>query len=307
VGMGALQIMLDKGQEDDWFGSRFIITLAVLAAGFLAAFVIRELIVEQPIVHFRLLKFRSFGAGIAVVTVLGFVLYGSLVTLPLFMQILLGWTSAIAGLYTSPRGIATAVCMPFVGYLLGRGWDGRWMLVFGFAVASLAFFGYSHMDLDSGTWDILVHLVNQGAGLAFVFVPLTVLTMDQIPKHETGYATSLYSVMRNIGSSMGVSFVTTWIARRSQFNQSLLVAHVTDNSPFARQALEQARAAFLRGGSDPATASHRALAMLYGMVQQQATLLSFLSVFRLMGFLFLLIIPLVLIFRKARGRRPTGS
>jgi DHA2 family multidrug resistance protein len=302
VGMGALQIMLDKGQEEDWFGSRFIITLAVLAAGSLAAFVIREMSIEQPIVHFRLLKYRSFAAGIVLATVLGFVLYGSLVTLPLFMQTLLGWTSAIAGLWTSPRGIATAFCMPLVGYLLGRGWDGRWMIVFGFAVASLAFFGYSHMDLNSGTWDILVHLLNQGAGLAFVFVPLTTLTMDPIPKQETGYATSLYSVMRNIGSSMGVSFVTTWIARRSQFNQSLLAAHVTDNSPFTRQALEQARALFLRGGSDPVTASRRALAMLYGVMQQQATLLSFLSVFRLMGIMFLLIIPLAFIIRRPRGR-----
>jgi DHA2 family multidrug resistance protein len=307
VGMGSLQIMLDKGQEEDWFGSRFIITLAILAVGFLAAFVIRELTTEQPIVHFRLLKYRSFGAGIVVVTLLGFVLYGSLVTLPLFMQILLGWTSAIAGLYTSPRGIATACCMPLVGYLLGRGWDARWMLVFGFATASLAFFGYSHMNLDSGTWDILIHLINQGAGLAFVFVPLTVLTMDPIPKPETGYATSLYSVMRNIGSSMGVSFVTTWIARRSQFNQTLLAAHVTDNSLFARQALEQARALFLRGGSDPAIASRRALAMLYSVVQQQATLLSFLSVFRLMGILFLLIIPLVFMLRRPKGRGPAGS
>jgi DHA2 family multidrug resistance protein len=163
------------------------------------------------------------------------------------------------------------------------------------------------MDLDSGTWDILVHLLNQGAGLAFVFVPLTVLTMDPIPKQETGYATSLYSVMRNIGSSMGVSFVTTWIARRSQFNQSLLAAHVTDNSPFTRQALEQARGLFMRGGSDPATASRRALAMLYGLVQQQAALLSFLSVFRVMGILFLLIIPLVFIIRRPKGRTPVTS
>jgi len=303
VGIGSLQIMLDKGQEDDWFGSRFIITLAVLAVGFLAAFVIRELTADQPIVHFRLLKFRSFRTGIVLVTLLGFVLYGSLVTLPLFMQILLGWTSAIAGLYTSPRGIATACCMPLVGYLLGRGWDGRWMLAFGFAVASVAFFGYSHMNLDSGTWDILMHLVNQGMGLAFVFVPLTVLTMDPIPKHETGYATSLYSLMRNLGSSMGVSFVTTWIARRSQFNQSLLASHVTDVSLFTRQALERAQLMFIQGGSDPVTASRRAEAMLYGAVQQQATLLSFLSVFRLMGILFLLIIPPVLFFRRQRKGR----
>jgi len=131
VGMGALQIMLDKGQEDDWFGSNFIVTLAITAAVLLIGFIVRELTIDQPIVRLELLKYRSFAAGIFFVTVLGFVLYASLVLLPLFMQTLLGWTSATAGLWTSPRGIGTALCMPLVGYLLGKGWDGRWLLAFG--------------------------------------------------------------------------------------------------------------------------------------------------------------------------------
>ena len=132
VGMGALQIMLDKGQEEDWFGSRFIIALAVTAAAGLTAFVLRQLSIDDPIVRLRLLKHRNFAAGIALVFVLGFVLYGTLVLLPLFMQTLLGWTAVTAGFWTSPRGIGTAICMPLVGSLLGRGWDGRRMLVFGF-------------------------------------------------------------------------------------------------------------------------------------------------------------------------------
>jgi len=191
VGMAALQIMLDKGQEEDWFGSHFIVALAVIAGIMLPAFVIRELRVEMPIVRFRLLKYRSFASGIGLVTILGFVLYGSLVLLPLFMQTLLGWTAVTAGIWTSPRGVGTAICMPLVGYLLGKGWDARKMLVFGFVVASMAFFGYSHMNLQSGTWDILWHQINQGMGMAFIFVPLTVLTMNPIPKADTGYATSL--------------------------------------------------------------------------------------------------------------------
>ncbi|MGD0666069.1 MAG: DHA2 family efflux MFS transporter permease subunit [Bryobacteraceae bacterium] len=161
VGMGALQIMLDKGQEADWFGSRFIITLAVTAAVGLTAFVLRQLSIDDPIVRLRLLKQRNFASGIALVFVLGFVLYGTLVLLPLFMQTLLGWTAVTAGFWTSPRGIGTAICMPLVGSLLGRGWDGRRMLVFGFAVASLAFFGYSGMDLQSGTWDIFWYQINR--------------------------------------------------------------------------------------------------------------------------------------------------
>ena len=303
VGMGALQIMLDKGQEDDWFGSNFIVMLAITAAVLLIGFVIRELVIDQPIVHFELFKYRTFAAGIFFVTMLGFVLYGSLILLPLFMQTLLGWTSATAGLWTSPRGIGTALCMPLVGYLLGKGWDGRWLLAFGFVVGGISLLGFSGMNLQSGTWDILVWQISQGLGMSFIFVPLTTLTMDPIPKRETGYATALYSVMRNIGSSFGISFVTTWLARRAQFNQSLLAAHVTPYNPGAQRMLSQAQALLMRHGADPVTANRQALTMLYGVVQQQASVLSFLTVFRIMGIVFLAIIPLILILRKPKHLR----
>jgi DHA2 family multidrug resistance protein len=309
VGMAALQIMLDKGQEEDWFASHFIVALAVIAAVMLTTFVIREIYTPQPIVRFGLLRYRSFAAGIVLTTVLGFVLYGSLVLLPLFMQTLLGWTAVTAGIWTSPRGVATALCMPIVGILLGKRWDARWMLIFGSVITSMAFFGYSRMSLESGTWDILVHQLNQGAGMAFVFVPLTILTMEPIPKAETGYATSLYSVMRNIGSSMGISFVTTWVARRSQFHQSILAAHVTRYDPRSQQYLGLARGLFFHHGLDWNTAGHRGLGVLYAMLQQQAALLSFIEVFRIMGYLFLATIPLVLLMRKARqgGTAPADA
>ncbi len=305
VGMGAFQILLDKGQEEDWFGSRLIVMLAVVAGLMLPAFVIRELRIEQPIVRFRLLKYRNFACGIGLVTTLGFVLYGSLVLLPLFMQTLLGWTAVTAGLWTSPRGLGTALCMPLVGYLLDKGWDGRKMVGFGFVVAAMAFFGYSKMDLDSGTWDIFLHQINQGLGMAFIFVPLTTLSMDPIPKAETGYATSLYSVVRNMGSSMGVSFVTTFVARRSQFHQSVLAAQITPGGLAVRQFLEKTGAAFLGGGSDPVTAGQRGLATLYQTIEQQAALLSFVEAFRVMGLLFLAIVPLVALMRRARLSRRT--
>jgi DHA2 family multidrug resistance protein len=300
VGMGALQIMLDKGQEADWFGSRLIVALALTAAAGLTAFVLRQLSIDHPIVRLRLLKRRNFGAGIALVFVLGFVLYGTLVLLPLFMQTLLDWTAVTAGFWTSPRGIGTAICMPLVGSLLGRGWDGRRMLVFGFVVASLAFFGYSRMDLQSGTWDIFWYQINQGVGMAFIFVPLTVLTMAPIAMQDTGYATSLYSVTRNIGSSMGISFVTTWVARRSQFHQSVLAAHVTPYNLAAQQTLAQGRAMFFHGGSDWVTAGRQSEGLLYRVVQQQAALLSFVEAFRIMGYLFLAIIPLVFFMRRVK-------
>lgn len=299
LGMGSLQIMLDKGQENDWFGSDFIRVLAVMAAVFLTGFVIRELIAKEPIVRFKLFRYRQFATGIALITILGFVLYGSLVLLPLFMQTLLGWTATIAGVWMSPRGIATAVCMPLIGFLLGRGWDERWMLASAFAVAGLSFFGFSHMTLQSGTWDIFWYLVMQGAGLAFLFVPLTTLTMASIPKEETGYATSLYSVMRNIGSSVGISFVTTAIARRSQFHQQILAAHITPES-LSRPEFKALAAMLRERGLDATAAAHGAQALIYQSLQQQAALLSYVETFRLMGILFLVIIPLIALMRRAR-------
>jgi DHA2 family multidrug resistance protein len=299
LGMGSLQIMLDKGQEKDWFGSDLIRTLAVMAAVFLGGFIIRELMAKEPIVHFKLFRYRPFATGIALATTLGFVLYGSLVLLPLFMQTLLSWTATIAGVWMSPRGIAMAICMPLVGYLLGRNWDERWMLASALAVAGLSFFGFSHMTLQSGTWDIFWDLIIQGAGLAFLFVPLTTLTMAPIPKEETGYATSLYSVMRNIGSSVGVSFVTTAIARRSQFHQQILAANITPQ--YLSRPEFQAFAAVLRErGLDATAATHGAQALIYQSLQQQAALLSYVESFRVMGALLLAIIPLIALMQRAR-------
>ena len=298
LGMGALQIMLDKGQEKDWFGSEMIRVLAVMAVVFLAAFVIRELKVKDPIVHFNLLRFRSFATGVGLAGVLGFVLYGGLILLPLFMQTLLGWTAATAGLWTSPRGIGTALFMPVVGYLLGRGWDGRRMLAFGFGIAGLSFFGFAHMTLQSGTWDIFWIQITQGAAMGLLFVPLTTLTMASIPAQETGYATSLYSVTRNIGSSMGISFVTTWITRRSQFHQTILASNITASSRMGRESMQQIAGFLQQSGVDQVTARHKAGALIYGTMQQQAALLSYVDVFHIMGILFLLVIPLVFLMRR---------
>jgi DHA2 family multidrug resistance protein len=300
VGMGSLQILLDKGQEKDWMGSTLIRVLLVLALGFLAAFVIRELAAKDPVVHFRLLRSRTFAAGIGLATLMGFVLYGSLVLLPLFMQTLLGWTATTAGLWNSPRGIGTALCMPLVGYLLGKGWDGRWMLAFGFVVAGGAFLGYSHMTLESGTWDIFEDQIMQGIGMAFLFVPLTTLTMSAVSNQEMGYATSLYNTMRNVGSSVGISFVTTWVARRSQFHQSVMGSSLTASSRMQQQGVGGLTPFFQNHGFDAATAEHKAGGLLYQMLQQQAALLSYADVFHLMGYLFLATTPVILLMRRPR-------
>jgi len=307
VGIASMQIMLNQGQEEDWFASHLIVTLAILAGVFLTAFVMRELRTPAPIVQFRLLKYRTFAAGILMITVMGFVLYGSIILLPLFMQLLLGWTAVTAGIWTSPRGIGMAFCMPLAGYLVGKKLDGRWMVGIGFALAAIAFFRYGQMTLQSGPWDIFWDQINQGVGMAFVFVPLTTLTMDPIHKEQNGYATCRYSVMRNIGASMGISFVTTWLERRQQFHQDMLAAHVNAYTGQGTQALEQARNLFLQRGADWSTATRQALAAVYAMVRQQASLLSFVDCFRIMGLLFLVVIPLVFLMKKPQHAAAGGQ
>ncbi len=299
LGIGALQIMLDKGQEEDWFASHFIEVLFVLALIGLTALVIRELTTRDPLVDFRLFRYRTFAAGGLVVAVLGFVLYGSLVLLPLFMQELLGFPAATAGFWSSPRGVGTMIFMPIVGYLLGRRWDPRMLLAVGLAGTAFAFFAYSDLNLQAGPYDILWPQMAQGAAMALVFVPLTTVTMDPIPLPSMGYATSIYSLVRNIGSSMGISFVTTELARRAQFHQARLAESISIYNPAVRQDLSALGQA--AGGTQ------QGIGALYGEVLRQASLMSFLELFYILGLLFLLVIPVLLIMRKPAHHRGPGA
>jgi DHA2 family multidrug resistance protein len=303
VGMGALQIMLDKGQELDWFGSNLIRVLCVVALVCLTVFVLRELATKDPIVRFSLLRYRTFAAGVGLDTILGFALYGSLVLLPLFMQTLLGWTATTAGIWNSPRGIGVALCTPVVGYLLGRGWDGRRMLFIGLTLVSLSLFGFARMTLESGTWDICWIQIVQGCGMGLMFVPLTTLTMSPIPRAETGYATSLFNAVRNIGGSIGISFVPTLLARRSQYHQQVLGDQITPSSPTSQQAFARLTPYFAHQGFDSVTAAHKAGGLIYGQLQQQAALLSYADTFYLMGILSLITIPAVFLMRGAEHNR----
>ena len=289
IGMGAFQIVLDRGQEDDWFGSDLIVALSIVAAIGLTAFVVREMRTPEPLVDFRLLRFRTFSTGVFVGGVLGFVLFGSMVLLPLFMQQLLGFPAVTAGIWSSPRGLGTLVVLPTTGILLGRRMDPRILLTAGLVLASVAFFGYGDLDLRAGGMDFLWPQIIQGAGLAMVFTPLSTISMDPIPLQSMSYATSLFSLARNIGSSMGVSFVTTELARRSQFHQSRLVESISLYNPWVQQSLQSLQS--MMGGA--VAGSTRAVGVLYGQVLRQAAGITFLELFHVLGFLFLAVTPLV--------------
>ena len=304
VGMGALQVMLDKGQEEDWFGSHFILVLAILAVVGLGGLIIRELKTPHPVIDLSVFKYRSYAVGTFLMTVVGFVLYGSTVLLPLLMQELLGYTATHAGITNLPRGLASFLFMPVVGILTGKV-DSRKLLAVGLSATAGAMFVVSTFSLDVGFWNFWWPLMLQGAGLGLIFVPLTTVTNDPIPRERMGNATSIFNLMRNIGASVGISTVETLQFRRMQAHINVLGQHVNQASPQTRAALGGLRQTFMSRGANAVTADHQAYGALWGIVQRQASMLSYNDVFRFLGGMFLIMLPLLFLMKKPQaGKGP---
>jgi DHA2 family multidrug resistance protein len=297
LGIGALQILFDKGQEEDWFESRFICWLAAIAIIGLVSFVIRELMAKHPIVSLRVFKERSYATGVFLMTVLGFVLYGSLVLLPIWLQSLMGYSSLAAGIAMAPRGLGSMIGMPFVGAFIGK-FDARKFLAAGLFSAAMTLFAFSRMSMDVGYWNLFWPQFIQGLSLSMLFVPLTTISMNRISKENMGNATSLFNLLRNIGGSIGIASVATMFARRQQVFTNTLGRHVTPYDLHTQAMNSGLTALFRAQGSDAASASHKAYAGIYGMVARQAVMLSFIDVFQILAVLFLAIIPLVLLMKR---------
>ena len=299
LGLGSLQILLDTGQRKDWLGSRDIRIEAFLCIVGLAVFVIRELTVAHPIVDLRSLKDRSFAVGVCLMSGVGFCLYASLVLLPQYLQTLLNYPSMKAGLALSPRGLGSLLLTFIVGAIAARV-DVRKLLVAGFAVGATTMFMLSGLNLNAGYWDIFWPQVMQGGAMACMFIPLSAAAMSHVSREKMGNATSIFNLMRNIGGSVGIAVMTTLLARRQQFHQNRLVEHILPGQPYSSTLLHQFTGFFVLKGADPATASRRAVGALYGMVQQQAAMLSFVEAFKVMGVVFLVMIPMVILLKDPK-------
>jgi MFS transporter, DHA2 family, multidrug resistance protein len=306
VGMGALQIMLDKGQQEDWFSSSMIVILAILTGVFLTAFLLREFFARHPIIDLRVFKDRTYSIGVFIMTTVGFVLYGSLVLLPIILQTLLGYSSLQAGKTMAPRGIGSMLFMPVVGFLMNRV-GARTFLTAGILISAFTLFWFGYLDTNAGYWDFFWPQFIQGISMSMVFVPMTTIAMDAIPREEMGNATSIFNLMRNIGGSIGIAIAATLLQRSSQIHTNILGAHVVPYSPKTQLLIDQMRSSLIAGGSDPVTATQRTYAMLFGMVQRQATMLSFIDLMRLFGILFVIIIPLILLAKPPRTKRPSAE
>jgi DHA2 family multidrug resistance protein len=305
TGLGALEIMLDEGQRNDWFSSHGIVAAALVAAIGLIGVVVWELRQKEPVVDFRLLKDRTFAISTASMFILGFVLYGSTMALPLFLQTLLGYTAMQSGMALSPGGLMIMIMMPIVGILLSK-IQARWLIIFGLIISSLGLFEMSHWNTQINFGHAVSARVVQSLGLAFLFVPINTVAFSFIAKSKTGYATGLINLARNIGGSSGIAICTTLIARREQFHQQRLIENLSPLNPAYQSALAGAKQLFMNGGTNSNQAATQAQGMLYNTMQQQAAMLSFNEVFWILGVLFLVAIPLMFLMKKTgpvKGRR----
>jgi DHA2 family multidrug resistance protein len=301
LGLSSLQIVLDKGQELDWFGSVFITWAAVLAVVALVGFVVWELTTPEPIVNLRVLANRNFAVGTALIALFGSVLYGTIALLPLFLQTLIGYPALQSGLAVSPRGIGAVASMLIVGRLINKV-DGRYLIMFGFALIGVSTYMLSDIDIQISMGSIVGPQVVAGLAIGFVFVPMTIMATGTVANEQLGNATGIFNLMRNLGGSFGIAGVTTLLARGAQLHQSEMVYHLTPYDPAFQERLAQL-ASVLSANGNPASAPGQAYGALYQTLLGQATMLAYIDIFRLLAFLCIICIPVALVFRKVRSTR----
>lgn len=303
VSIGALQVMLDKGQEDDWFSSRFITTCFVVSAIGLVIFVWRQLQVEHPILDLRLFARRNVGTTMFVMFMVGVSLYSSTVLIPQFLQEIMGYSAEQAGMAVSSGGIALMVLFPVAGFLAPK-FDPRWLVAVGFTITTFGLYRMTDVNLNipfhiAVSWRVVIAL-----GLPFLFIPINTLCYAGIPQEKYNEVSGMSALMRNLGGSVGISFVTTLLARFTQKHSAMLNAHTVDgNGPFEaiRNGLTRA---WMHSGVSRPEAVGRAGAQIYGMAQIQARLLSYVDVIWIMVALTAILIPLPFLMRRPAKAAP---
>jgi len=299
VGLGALQVVLDKGERDDWFGSHFILIMTIVSVAALLVLPIWEWFHKHPIIEVHLFRDRSFAFSNLLMFMVGFALMSSTVLLPLFVQTIMGYTAEQAGLVLMPGGFAIMAAMPLVGFLLSK-YDARWMLLFGLVLLSFSLFYMTRFDTLINFGTVTFARVLQALALAFLFVPINTAAYAFLPREKNNAASGLINLARNVGGSMGISVVTTMLSRRAQFHQSVLSEHVRAGNGMLHHAVQGLTAHLMAHGSSAHGAAMQARAVISGMIQRQATTLAYLDDFWLVGVFVLCMIPCVFLIKKVK-------
>ncbi|MCL5405273.1 MAG: DHA2 family efflux MFS transporter permease subunit [Deltaproteobacteria bacterium] len=307
IWLATLQIILDKGQRDDWFAAPWIRWTAAISFISMVVFIIWELFEKEPIVELRALKDRNFAVGTALVTLVGVVLYSTITLQPLMVQDLMGYTAFWSGVALTPRGIGAIIAVFFVGRVIGR-LDSRKLIACGFLGLAYSSYMLSKLNLQIAIWNIFWPNLIMGLAMGLIFVPLATLTMAGLPNVQMGNATGIFNLMRNIGGSFGISIVTTMLARGAQRHQTYVAAHFNPYNPVFQRYFAQLKSLFTFHGISY-HAGQKALLSLYNIAVQQSTLLAYMGDFRFLAFCSLLCVPAALALRKLTFRKgpPMGA
>ena len=299
--LGCQEVLLDKGQEEGWFGSRFIVTMAVLATVGLVVFIVRELTVDRPFVDLRVLKNYNFTLGVVLMFLAGIALYGVTVIIPLFLQTLMGYTALLSGYAMVPRGLGSFATIPLAGRLVGK-IQGRYIVAGGFLVYAAASFALSDISLAASPWSLFWPVFFTGVGSGFIFVPLNTMAFGGLKREELGNASGIFNLMRNAGASVGISLVTTLNERHAQTHQAALVGNLTPYDPGYQASLDAMTGVFAAHG-DSVTAQQQAVGSLYHTVLTQANLLAYLDNFRFFGAICLIGLGGAFLFRRVKKHK----
>jgi DHA2 family multidrug resistance protein len=300
VGIGALQMLLDKGQEDDWFSSRFIVACTVTAVLALIFFLIREFNVKHPIIDLRLFKQRNVSMTMFVMFMVGASLYSTTMLVPQYLQEIMGYSARQAGMAISTGGLVLMLMFPVAGYLAPK-FDPRWQVAIGFIITTAGLWRMTQLDLSISfgmavSWRAFIAL-----GLPFLFIPISTLCYIGIPQEKYNDVSGLSALMRNVGGSVGISFVTTLLARLSQKHLAMLAAHAASgNIPFETVRSGLAAAHIQRSGGAWADGLQKAGTQIYFMAQMQARLLAYVDVIWIMVLLTAMLIPLAFLMRRPK-------
>ncbi len=297
LGLGSLEIVLNRGERYDWFNSGFIRFWSIFAVIGIILFIFRSLTARNPLVNLSIMKNKEYSAGTALIFLTGFGLYGSFVMLPLFCQHLLGYNSTWAGLVISPGGFASLLAMAMVGNLSGKT-DTRLLVMIGIIFNIISLEILTLVNFSSTFNFLMLSRLMQGFGLGFLFVPITVAAYVRIPNHLTGQATGLFNLMRNEGGSVGIALSTTILSRRSQFHQSRLSENISlYSSEFMEKSREAFHYLFSYGGFDPVSSTYGGTGLFYREILRQSYLKAFVDVFEFLMIVFILLIPFVFLLK----------
>ncbi len=302
TGIAFFQIVLDKGQEKDWFSSSLIVSMSCIAVPLLIAFFLWEWFHDNPIVDVRLLKNRNFGTAVFFSFVLGIVLFGSTVLIPEFLQSSLGYTAERAGLALSPGGLVLMFMMPIAGRLTATKIDPRLLVATGFLGTSLTLYHMTVIYLQIDFHSIVLLRMIQVIFLPLIFVPISTLNYIGVPREKNNQVSGMSNFARNIGGAMGTSLLSTFLARQNQTHQRAFAAHTTNADLNFQQLVNGFKSTFMAQGFDATLAAKKAMAMAYQVVQQQASGLSFVNSFWLMSVMILCLVPLPFIMKRPPAR-----